>query len=74
MNGFQMDVSALSAEMAACEQVYTQYQSPLEAGISNDVEGDLEMLKTRYQDAGLDKIVESVRQQLADFAEMRENL
>lgn len=71
MNGFQMDISALSAEIAACEQVYTQYQNPLEAGISNDVEGDLEMLKTRYRDAGLDKIVESVKQQLADFAEAR---
>lgn len=74
MNGFQLDLSSVSAEMAACEQVYTQYQNPLQAGISNDVEADLELLKTRYQDAGIGKIIETVKTQLADFAEYRATL
>ncbi|MDR1530826.1 MAG: extracellular solute-binding protein [Clostridiales bacterium] len=74
LNGFQLDTSAISAELAAMQQVQTQYQAPLEAGISADPVEDLEKLKIRYKDAGIDKIINALEGQLKAFAEYRASL
>lgn len=71
MNGFIFNTSEISDLVAACEQVYNQYQAPLINGISNDVEADLAKLRERYTRAGLDKIIEAARVQLKAFAEAK---
>lgn len=68
LNGFTLDTSEISEVMAACEQIHAQYQTVLEAGITNDPEKDLAELVQKYKDAGIDKIIECTKEQLEAFA------
>lgn len=60
---FTIDTSSIETEYAACQNVHQQYWWPLELGYT-DAESGLEEYKTQMEAAGIQKVVETIQQQL----------
>jgi len=65
--GFAEDYTSYQAERAALEQVEKQYLFPLMAGLVEDVEGGLKTFMEKANQAGLEKIQESYKQQWLQY-------
>lgn len=65
--GFAEDYTPYQAERAALEQVMKQYLFPLMAGQVDDVEGGLKTFMEKANQAGLEKIQESYKQQWLNY-------
>ena len=64
---FNMDTEPVKTEYAAMQNVYSQYNSPLELGMTSDVEKDVEQLKEKADAAGNEKIKEELQKQVDEF-------
>lgn len=56
----------VSAELAALTNVYTQYQLPLNWGVVDPATG-LKELRDKMKEAGIDKVIEEVKAQVAQY-------
>ncbi|MCM3632772.1 extracellular solute-binding protein [Paenibacillus camelliae] len=65
--GFAEDYTPYQAERAALEQVEKQYLYPLMAGLVDDVEDGLKTFMEKANQAGLEKIQESYKQQWLQY-------
>lgn len=59
------DLTEVQAEIAAIKNLYDQYQVPMEWGVV-DPEEQYDDLMQKFQDAGMEKVMEVVRKQVAD--------
>lgn len=66
---FVLDTSEIQTEIAAVEDVNTQYLYPLLYGMVDDVEEGIAAYQAELERAGGAKIVESVRQQISEYAQ-----
>ena len=64
--GFVFDTTAVTTEIANCQNVRQQYGWPLELGYV-DAEKGLEEYKKQMQNAGIDRIVEEAQRQLDEY-------
>ena len=55
--------------MSAVGNVVTQYGVPIDLGMVDDVEAAVKEYRTKLSEAGLDKIIEKCKEQVADFLE-----
>jgi len=69
--GFVFDTTAVTTEIANCQNVRQQYGWPLELGYV-DAEKGLEDYKTQMQNAGIDRIVEEAQRQLDEYLAAQE--
>lgn len=66
LSAFVIDDTNIAAEIAAINNVVTEYKIPLDLGVA-DPETALPELKQKLADAGLDKVMEEVSRQVAEF-------
>ena len=64
--GFVINKEPIAAELAAIKAICDEYKVPLEKGVVDPVEG-LATLKEKLADAGVDKVLEEINRQLADY-------
>ena len=64
--GYSINQDELSAELAALKAVQDEYKIPLDKGVV-DPETGLNQLKDRLQAAGIDKVIETVNAQIAEY-------
>jgi putative aldouronate transport system substrate-binding protein len=67
LGGFSEDPTPYQAELAAFNQVWTQYGIPIIAGLAGDPQAAVETFRAKAKDAGLDKIRAEQRKQWDDF-------
>ena len=65
--GFTVDPTSISNEIAACNNVVSEYTSVLNAGQSDDVDGIVDEFVQKLKDNGSDTIVEEVQRQLTEW-------
>ena len=65
---FVLDTSKIQAEIAALEQVNTQYLYPILFGMAGDVDTAIETYVQAAKGAGADKVVEEVKEQLKAYS------
>lgn len=65
--GFSVDQSDIAAELAAIQQVEQQYGYPLNWGLVADVEKAEALLFEKLREAGIERVLEVQRKQLADW-------
>lgn len=65
--GFSVDQSDIAAELAAIQQVEQQYGYPLNWGLASDVDEAEATLFDKLREAGIERVLEVQRQQLADW-------
>lgn len=66
--GFILDTSEISSELAAVAEVDNQYLTPLLYGMVDNVEEGIETYIKEAKRAGADRILESVKAQLVEYA------
>lgn len=64
--GFAINQDSISAELAALKSVCDEYKLPLEKGVVDPVEG-LAQLRQKLKDAGVDKVMEEINNQIAAY-------
>lgn len=64
--GFVFDTSAVTTQLANCQNVRQQYGWPLELGYVDPVEG-LEEYKQKLQEAGIDDVIAEAQRQLDEY-------
>lgn len=64
---YKINNANVSVEAAAISEVYSQYAAPLWMGFSDDVEADLEIVKKKLKDAGIDKYMAEIQKQVNDY-------
>ena len=69
LTAFTFDDSEVKNEMSAVGNVVTQYGVPIDLGMVDDVEAAVKEYRTKLSEAGLDKIIEKCKEQVADFLE-----
>ncbi|MCR5278941.1 MAG: ABC transporter substrate-binding protein [Lachnospiraceae bacterium] len=67
--GFQLNVNPVQAEYAAVHEIMEQYHRPLELGLTEDVEGAYEKLKTLLYAAGYEKLLSEYQRQFNKYRE-----
>lgn len=55
--GYTFDTSKVATELAALTAVIDEFRSPLECGVVEDVNGQLEKFTKALKDAGIDKVI-----------------
>lgn len=56
------------SEQAAVERVWLQYFQPLVCGYGEDYQQELEEANRRLREAGFDRYLEAIQEQLTDYA------
>ncbi len=70
VDSFAFDVTPVSAQFAALENVFNQYVLPLIVGKTDDVDADIAKVNEQLKNAGIDDYLKEVKTQLdAFFAE-----
>ncbi|NIK68210.1 DUF3502 domain-containing protein [Paenibacillus sp. BK720] len=64
---FLFDTSSLFDELSSLETVQEQYVQPLNLGISKDIEGDLAAMKQKLKEAGIDRYLKVLQEQLDEM-------
>jgi len=67
LEGFSFDDSKVKNEIAAINNVITQYGVPLDLGIESDVDKGIDVYKQKLKEAGLDKLMQEVKTQTAAY-------
>lgn len=65
--GFTFLNADVATEMSNMETVKAQYITPLQCGITNDIDADIERVKTELGNAGYETYREELARQLAEF-------
>jgi putative aldouronate transport system substrate-binding protein len=66
--GFYFDTAELTTEMAALNDIWVEYEIPLQWGfIQESVEADLANLVAKQKAAGIDKVIEEAQRQIDEF-------
>lgn len=65
--GYLFDTEGLASEIAAVSSVAAEYRPILETGMADDVEELLERFNKALQEAGIDRIIEENKAQLAQW-------
>ena len=65
--GFVPNTDAVKNEIAARDALYVEYGTMLDYGLVDDVEKALAEYIQKQKDAGLDKIIEAIQPQIAEF-------
>lgn len=68
--GFAFDSTSVEAEMAAVQQVISQYLTPLRYGITNDLDADLATFFEKAEAAGLSKVQDEYIRQYTEYCEL----
>jgi len=68
LDGFAFDTTGVADELANMEKARNQYLLPLSVGISDSIDQDLNAAAQQLQNAGIDKYMEALQQQLDAFA------
>lgn len=72
--GFSPDITEVSNELTAVNNVISQYRATIESGASTDLQGNYETYCQAMKDAGIDKIIEAYQTQLNEWlAEQNQN-
>jgi len=68
--GFRWDSTPVANEIAACSNIYKEYNLSLENGLiaSDQIDAVLEEMNNRLYDAGLQKIIDEKQRQLDEWA------
>lgn len=64
-----IDYSSVQPELAAVTQVMQQYGAPINVGLVDDVDAAIEEYRAKLQSAGVDKLVEVIREQTMAYTE-----
>ena len=64
-----IDYSSVQPELAAVTQVMQQYGAPINVGLVDDVDAAIEEYRAKLQSAGVDKLVEVIRDQTMAYTE-----
>ena len=67
VDSFAFDVTNVSAQFAAMENVFNQYVMPLIVGKTNDVQADVDMVNQKLKDVGIEAYLAEVQTQLEAF-------
>jgi putative aldouronate transport system substrate-binding protein len=70
--GFTVDQSDIAAELAAIQQVEQQYGYPLNWGVVDDVDEAEALLFEKLREAGIERVLEVQRQQLAEWQQQNQ--
>lgn len=70
--GFTVDQSDIAAELAAIQQVEQQYGYPLNWGAVDDVDEAEALLFEKLREAGIERVIEVQRQQLAEWQQQNQ--
>ena len=65
--GFTVNTENIVNEIAACNNVVAEYNSTLDKGQSDDVDGIVDDFVAKLKDNGCDKIIEEVQKQLTEW-------
>jgi len=68
LDGFAFDTTGVADELAHMEKARNQYIQPLAVGISEHIGQDLTAVAQRLNEAGIDKYMAALQQQLDAFA------
>ncbi len=66
-SGFAVNANNIKTEVANVQNVYKQYFNPIAVGSANDVEAAFATLKSKMEEAGLQKIKEEAEIQLSSW-------
>lgn len=66
LSGFSINQDEISAELAAMKAVQDEFKVPMDKGVV-DPEAGLTQLQERLQAAGIDKVLEAVNAQIAEY-------
>lgn len=71
LSAFVIDDTKIAAEIAAINNVVTEYKVPLDLGVA-DPETGLAELKQKLKEAGIDKVMEEVQRQVDEYNASRQ--